>query len=94
MKITANTAVTSQLSTLARSDQEHVISVLSTLPDNPADASDRVKRIPSDNTLFEIRITSRLRALVRIQKETSEVELLAIARPDQLEHYMRIQRAS
>jgi hypothetical protein len=94
MKISANTAVTSQLSTLPQGDQEHVTSVLSNLLDNSVDTSDRVKRIPTDDTLFEIRITSRLRALVRMREDKEEVELLAIARPDQLERYIKMQRAT
>ena len=94
MKVSANTAVQSQLSTLPASDQARVASVLNGLFDSQALTTNYVKQIPGDNTLFQVRITERLRALVRIRKDQKQVELLAIARPDQLEHYIKTQRAS
>jgi hypothetical protein len=91
MKISANSAIQSQLSTLPTRDQEHVTSVLSSF--DPARASDHVRKIPNDNNLYEVRITSRLRALVRIRRDLDQVELLAVVRPDQIDRYVKVMRA-
>jgi hypothetical protein len=90
MQVSANTAVKSQLSTLPKSDQAHLNSVLINL-DTAREKGD-IRKIPNGDTLFEIRISSTLRALVRIKKEGDEVEILAIARPDQLEQYIKSTR--
>jgi hypothetical protein len=89
MKISANTAVKSQLSTLPQSDQYHVTSVLSNLLAKPIESSYQIKRIPDGRDLFMVRITSRLRALVRINRDEDQIELIAIARPDQIEPYLK-----
>jgi len=92
MSISANTAINSQLATLPESDREHLISLLQALANDPFSLGQRATPLPSDNSLFEVRVSSRLRALVRLTE--SGVEILAVARPDQLMHYTIAQPAA
>jgi hypothetical protein len=98
-RISANTAVRSQLSTLPDWDREQVNSALTKLVRDvmsnqsvlPAD----VKPIPDDETLFNLRVNARLRALIRIERDSGQIEIIAIARPEQLEPYVKaLRRAS
>jgi mRNA-degrading endonuclease RelE of RelBE toxin-antitoxin system len=92
MEVSANTAIQAQLSTLPASDQDRVDSMLKMLAQNPESMATHLKRLTPEKNLWEFRITSRLRALVRIGNE--RIEILAIARPDQLDQYRRTDSAS
>ena len=92
MEVSANSAIKAQLSTLPESDQDRVDSMLKTLAQDPQSLADHLRQVPGDNNLWEVRITSRLRALVRI--ENNRIEILAIARPDQLDRYRPMDSAS
>jgi mRNA-degrading endonuclease RelE of RelBE toxin-antitoxin system len=91
MEVHVNSAIRAQLSTLPDSDQAKTESVLQKLRQGlPRTAS--IRRLRENGNLWEVRITSRLRALLRI--ESDHVEVLAVARPDQLQRYWRRELAS
>jgi mRNA-degrading endonuclease RelE of RelBE toxin-antitoxin system len=85
MEILANSAIQAQLSTMPEADQDRVDSMLQRLAQHPESVRDHLRR--RDDNLWEFRITSRLLALVRIEKD--RIELLAVARPDQLDLYRK-----
>lgn len=92
MEVLANTAIRAQLSTLPESDQDRVDSMLQKLAQDAKSVRDHLRQIRTDTNLWELRITSRLRALLRI--ENDRIEVLAVARPDQLNRYWRSDVAS
>ena len=85
MEILVNSAIEAQLSTMPAADQDRVDSMLQRLAQQPESVRDHRRR--RDDNLWEFRITSRLLALVRIEKD--RIELLALARPDQLDFYRK-----
>jgi len=92
VEVLANTAIRAQLSTLPESDQDRVDSMLQKLAQDAKSVRDHLRQIRTDTNLWELRITSRLRALLRI--ENDRIEVLAVARPDQLNRYWRSDVAS
>jgi mRNA-degrading endonuclease RelE of RelBE toxin-antitoxin system len=86
MEVHVNSAIRAQLSTLPDSDQAKTESILQKLTQG-LPRTPNIRRLRGNGDLWELRITSRLRALLRI--ENDRVEVLAVARPDQLQRYWR-----
>jgi hypothetical protein len=91
VEVLVNSAIKAQLSTLPESEQVQTDVMLQRLarefPGLP-----NLKPLPAASNLWELRISSRLRALVRIENDQANV--LAVARPDQLQRYWRRELAS
>ncbi len=86
MEIVVNSATKAQLSTLPESVQSQTHAMFQRLrqefPELP-----NLKKVPAASDLWELRISPRLRAVVQI--ENGRASVLAVARPDQLQHYWR-----
>jgi hypothetical protein len=92
VEILANTAIKAQLSTLPESDQNSVDSMLKKLAQDTRSVQSNLSKVSTGKNLWELQITSHLRALVRIDED--QIEILAVARPDQLKRYWRPDLAS
>jgi hypothetical protein len=92
VEILANTAIKAQLSTLPESDQNIVDSMLKKLAQDSRSVASNLSKVSTGKNLWELQITSHLRALVRIDED--RIEVLAVARPDQLKRYWRSDLAS
>ncbi len=91
VEILVNSAIKAQLSTLPEAEQIQTDAMLQRLgQDFPG--LPNLKRLRAASNLWELRISSRLRALVRIENDRANV--LAVARPDQLQRYWRRELAS
>jgi len=85
VELLINSAIKAQLSTLPDSDQLKTEAALHRLtqefPNLPG-----LRRLGADGNLWELSITTRLRAFVRV--ESNRAEVIAVARPDQLQRYL------
>ena len=86
VEILVNSATKAQLSTLPESEQIQTDAMLQRLrqefPELP-----NLKKVSAASNLWELQISPRLRAVVQIENDRASV--LAVARPDQLQHYWR-----
>jgi Txe/YoeB family toxin of Txe-Axe toxin-antitoxin module len=87
MTIFINSAIQAQISTLPVADQTRIASVLHQLENTPRRIPENVHRLIGQNDLWSARITRNLRAIFRITDD--DIYLLAIARPQQVDHYLR-----
>jgi hypothetical protein len=97
-RITANTAVYSQISTLSEADRTAVISRLASFIDavlgKIGTLPDYAKLVPGPGDLVEIRIDPQLRALVELDREGGVLKIVSLARPEQIEPYAKTFRRS
>jgi hypothetical protein len=95
-RISANAVAISQLFTLPEKDRMNVFSTLSGLVDdivnNPGALPEQLEQIPGDARLFEVRIEPDLRAMLRVEQGEGRIRIIAIARPEQLEPYVKTLR--
>ena len=86
MELLINSAIKAQLSTMPDSDQLKTEAALHSLtqefPNVPG-----LRRVGADGNLWELSITFRLRAFLRVESDRAEV--IAVVRPDQLQRYLR-----
>ncbi len=92
MELVINSAIRAQLSTLPESDESRTDEMLRKLAQDFHGMRTNLRRIPRSEELWELGITSRLRALVRIAG--NQIIVVAVARPDQLEQYWQKRAAS
>ncbi|HJU16319.1 MAG TPA: hypothetical protein VJ770_07600 [Stellaceae bacterium] len=82
MELLINSAIKAQISTMPDADQHATEAVFHRLAEEFPNVPDLRKK---DGNLWELNITPRLLALVRI--ESGRVEILAVMRLEQLQHY-------
>jgi mRNA-degrading endonuclease RelE of RelBE toxin-antitoxin system len=82
-----NIAIRAQLSTLPKSDQMRFERELGRLAENPQSPSPGKKRVSADRDLWELRISPKLHALVRIKRD--KITVLAVVQKAELERYLR-----
>jgi hypothetical protein len=82
-----STAIRAQLLTLPEGDGTRALARLMEVVGNPERLAHEGHQSPSDPTLWTIRLSGRLRALVRVEDE--RVQVLAIAPVDQMTPYLQ-----
>jgi hypothetical protein len=83
-----NSAVRAQLSTMPALDQSKIIRKLEELAlQLPSKRGLRRISAAAEDDLWELRISSRIRVLIRIAND--QFDVLAVARVDQMERYVR-----
>lgn len=92
MPVIINSAIQAQISTLPPADQRRLASLLTRLSNNSQAVLKNMNRLAGQENLWSTRITHDLQAVFRIYGEN--VELLAIARPNQLGSYLRKELAN
>jgi hypothetical protein len=82
MELLINSAIKAQISTMPDADQLATETAFHRLAEEFPNLPDLRKK---DGNLWELNITPDLLALVRV--ESGRVEVLAVARPEHLQHY-------
>jgi hypothetical protein len=84
MELLINSAIKAQLSTMPDADQRATETAFHRLAEEFPNVPD-LRKVGKDSNLWELNITPCLLALVRI--ENGRVEVLAVMRLEQLQHY-------
>ena len=92
MELEINSAIKAQLSTLPKVDQLRAERVLKRVAENPHVPASIKSRLTSDPNLWQVRISPKLRALVKITN--GRVTVVAVARHDQLKRYLPAESAA
>jgi hypothetical protein len=91
--IRANTAVLSQISTLSEADHSTLIAKLQEaarrLIDHEPAVSLDMHALAGERDLYVLRVDASLRALIRANEAAGEVEVLSVARVEQMEPYAK-----
>lgn len=86
MQLVVPTAVSAQLGILPDAEHDAMLSRLQQLAGDPARLGSDVQKSPSDADLWTVRLSGRMRALVRV--EGDQLRVLAVAPLDQLIPYL------
>jgi hypothetical protein len=86
MQLEINSALNAQLSTFPESDRKRILRALIGFIDDPYSRNPKVTKVASDLQLRQIKISPKLRALVRLEED--KVVVLAVMRPSQLARYL------
>ncbi len=98
LRITANTAILSQMSTLSETDRSSPIAKLQDaarrLIDHDPTVLPELRDLSREDTLYMLRVDASLRALFRVNEAAGAVELVSLARTEQMEPWAKSFRRS
>ena len=86
MELVVSTAVSAQLGILPDAEHDAMVCRLRQLAADSARLGNDVKKSPSDTNLWTVRLSGRMRALVRV--EGDQLRVVAVAPLDQLLPYL------
>ena len=96
--ITANSALLSQMSTLSEADHSTLIAKLQEaarqLIDHEPTVSLEMHALAGERDLYVLRVDASLRALIRLNEAAGALEVLSVARVEQMEPWAKSLRRS